>query len=212
MSFEFFGSFFVLFLAAFNWRPRLVWSCYVAAFAIALYFSSYLCLFVAGMICCKLYMDEHFDRPWVAVAGAVGIVVAIGWLALAPNAFDRPWFSAVILLSVGLISVPAVRRILSGTLSAFLGRWSFSIYLAHAIVLLSVGVPLMGFVLRTYPGNPGAYLAAGTALTLLAILSGIVLLPFDRLAIRSSRRIGGVAEQWLRRGLGRIRGMKMKRA
>jgi peptidoglycan/LPS O-acetylase OafA/YrhL len=146
MEVEFLGSLFVFgFLYCFgnaNYRPMA----YVAFLAILLTTTGppFMADFLLGIILCDLLINKNklFKLPfWLSLVFILAGLFLGGlrqeWLAL-PGA--RYWDSiGAVLVIVGVSSNVRLRGVLQLPMLSFLGKISFSLYLIHWLVLMSLG-------------------------------------------------------------------------
>jgi peptidoglycan/LPS O-acetylase OafA/YrhL len=207
MPIELTGSFLIFAIVALfgtSLRPRLI-SCAVAIFLCSLIDQSYL-TFLYGYLLAILHAridDKSFTK------GVVGNVIGLSLVALVwfyRSGHDDVGTGA--LLGAGLVLAPVfspfLRRVLTTTLSKWLGRLSFPLYLVHSAVICSLS-SLMIIKLHQLSWSPSAMAAVVVPSTVVAsLLTARLFEPIERLAIRSSRRFAELILQGrryvLRRG------------
>jgi peptidoglycan/LPS O-acetylase OafA/YrhL len=202
---ELYGSLLVLLLV--RLRARSVWWHRASVIACAGLFGTHpMFLFVLGHLCAaRLYRDPipllgaglivlglamSASKDWGAVE-AVRVVVARFAPVAAPNLFQFQSQLAAIALFLGVLLGPVAQWLLSRGPCRVLGRLSFSIYLLHFPILVTVGCA--GFVALAgalaYPVAV-AITFAGFALVVLIAAAGFERW-IDRPSIRLSRHLDG---------------------
>ncbi|WP_321858874.1 acyltransferase [Burkholderia cenocepacia] len=193
VHYEFWGSIILIGLSAF-YKRFARWAAIAAILtAVAVAGTSFLCLFVLGFV---LYLvhDRLFSvpRPLAEPAGIALLVTGI-WLSVSSNqrviadvfelsrklpvmhafdAFQFQWQISALCLFTGFLLSARLRRLGSGRAVQWLGKISFSLYLIHFPVLMTLGCWLFARLQSEgYLFASGASLILGfTASLLLATL------------------------------------------
>jgi peptidoglycan/LPS O-acetylase OafA/YrhL len=106
------------------------------------------------------------------------------------------WTLRAALIIAGVCLSPTARRALSGSLSLFLGRISFSIYLAHSLVLISLGA-LTYLLLHRDLGHALSSSIAGVAVVLVSVALGWTLHRWvERPSMRFAAKAGAAMDRW----------------
>jgi peptidoglycan/LPS O-acetylase OafA/YrhL len=106
------------------------------------------------------------------------------------------WTIRATLIIAGVCLSPTAMRALSGSMSLFLGRISFSIYLAHSLVLISLGA-LTYLLLHRDLGHALSSWIAGVTVVLVSVAIGWTLHRWvERPSMRLASRVGAAIDGW----------------
>jgi peptidoglycan/LPS O-acetylase OafA/YrhL len=210
---EFWGSMLVLALAqAYRRLPRPLFWCGCVALAVLLG-TSHFSLFLLGFFLYTRHQALLAARGWPAVLGgallfALGLAICVAKdigalsaidagarsLRLLSAESDFHWQSqagAALMFTGALLCAP-LRSLFGSAPAQWLGKLSFSVYLLHFPILLSVGCLVFALLAPTsYALALLAALSAGVALTFAAAV--LFERQVDRRAVAWSRRIGTAA-------------------
>lgn len=207
---EFWGSMLLILLAlACRRLPSLLfWPCFVLLAWIA--GSGHFLLFLAGFLLYRLHQPLLRWTHWLAsLAGAVLVVAglcisaskqvpwmtaiwqSVGHIGVLSADSDFHWQSQIgaLLLFCGVLLCAPLRRLLDNRVTLWLGRLSFSIYLLHFPILMTVGCAIFAWLTPiSYSAAVAASLLAGGTLTILS--SHYFERWGDRPSVAASRRLG----------------------
>jgi peptidoglycan/LPS O-acetylase OafA/YrhL len=208
LSIEFYGSMTVLLLCCCARRSRILWCAAMLLGAMFTIRSAYICFFVghflAAFACAERPAPASRLLPAFSVASGIFVCVLAEiwqpeWLRglctspdylLFPGQFapmQQKAFGAMLVL-VGLIHLEAARGLLSNPWLVARSKLSFPLYLIHWPILVGP-VAALFLLLSGAIGVEAARLCAIVVGICLAFAASIVFLPFDRLALDSSRAV-----------------------
>jgi len=211
MKYEFAGSFLVFIVAILFRQSKYRWILYLAL-AIAFHNTWYLG-FILGMILADLYVLGYFPfsykkKPLMILALAVGLFfgsylygssqgtiyefLKFSWL---DDTMSQMFYFSVgaALVVIAVLTLPQLSRIFESKFISGLGKFTFSLYLIHMVVLFTVGA---GFFLL-FSSFVGYSVAA--ALTIVATTPVMILATylFERYIDAPSIRVSGVFANWM---------------
>ncbi|MDR6500598.1 peptidoglycan/LPS O-acetylase OafA/YrhL [Burkholderia ambifaria] len=207
VHYEFWGSIALVGLSAIYKRCSRWAAIVTVLIAIAIAGTSFLCLFVIGFILYLIH-DRLFSVPKrLAETVGIGLLVIGMWLSASPNqkviadvfelsqklphmhAFDTfqfQWQISALCLFTGFLLSARLRSLVSGRTLQWFGKISFSLYLIHFPVLMTLGCWLFARLRSEgYLFASGASLILGftTSLLLAALVEKLV----DRPSVALSR-------------------------
>ncbi len=202
ISYELMGSFWVLCLVL-STRFKALYGVLLGS-TILLFGSNYLTLFTLGHLGARYELARRFSSAWVLVLGAafIGAAIYIGvhphlpkdvvfvcqhGLAIQPGAGGIAGEIAGTLLFFGVLLIPSFQSALCMGPFQSLGRISFSLYLVHFPLLMTIGVG--AYVATMSAGTQLARVAAVSATILAATLASII---FERLVDRPSIQLSRI--------------------
>jgi len=167
--------------------------------------NSLLLLFVVGHVASP-WLRRPVRRPWLGAAMlAAGVLVCSAGvlkpiaitlrylpdppLGLPLRADELQKIVGAVLLFTGVALSPSVSALLSSRVARWLGRLSFSIYLIHFPVLLTVSCAVFSAAASRMPSWTAGLLACATEFAVTVLMAAIFARLVDRPAIRLSRRI-----------------------
>lgn len=134
--------------------------------------------FLAGCFIAKLYLNQKYLQPTLAIAaillGIFGIIVSglFGVILSALDANRVGYFALPALFIVyGLVSLEAKQKIQFPTISLFLGDASYSIYLCHLFVIATVSKSYLYFGIAGWMPPEGLLIFAIAASLIVGSLS-----------------------------------------
>lgn len=213
MQYEFIGSFIVFIVAILSRQSKYRWIIYLALIA-GLYNTWYLG-FILGMILADLYVLGYFPfsiknkkKPLMILALVVGLIfggyvdgvskgtfyefLKLGWL----NDIQSQIFYFSIgatLVTIAVLTLPKVSRIFESKIISGLGKYTFSLYLIHMVVLFTVGA---GFFLL-FSSIFGYTLAAGLTIVATLPVVGLATYLFEKYIDAPSIRLSGIFANWM---------------
>lgn len=210
---EFYGSILVLLLVAAQRTLPPFWHRLICTIAFCGLIAHPLGLFVIGHFAAKMLKTSDWEtlsaRRTTKIAGGCAIALGVSMSAhLAPHLLMRAYNHAVafeklpmkaddfhffsqygaILIFFGVLAVPGVQTALGSGLGKCLGKYSFSVYLVHFPILLT----LVSFLTVRFAalGTAGAFcLASIIGLSVTAVLTVLFERWVDRPATELSRRL-----------------------
>lgn len=194
MSIELAGSFLVLALILAVGRHRFrIAILFGASVMIALVASrlntAMLSLFPLGATLAGAFERGWLQRIPVSVALAL-LIVGCAITSILPLDIQI-WGAGAGIIVVACIAMPQTRALLSGKLSAWLGRLSFPLYLMHGPVMWLVGEPLMA----RSADSVGLQLTVQAVTILASFIAAMLFLPVNTFAIWLARIFGGALER-----------------
>jgi len=198
MSFELIGSYIVFGLLAFKTRWRWIVSGIFLAFSLVTV--SLYALFVAGVCIAEAYALNFHRRPLAQATCAVFLILTAIWamfLPPAPPGFTTSYFACVILLCVALIGLNSTRRFFETSVSRFLGRISFPLYLVQVPIIYCFSLQTVAALEGLGVSVGTSRLIAGLATIPVCIIAALMFAPVDRASVWIARSVGGwFARQW----------------
>jgi peptidoglycan/LPS O-acetylase OafA/YrhL len=184
---EFFGSLLVLLLVAVAaaCRRALSVGCVGGAFVVALLWNPLLSLFIIGHVLTPLLGGASPNRRY-RVVGWVCLLVGIAMSADLASPLPGE-----VLIFVGVGLLPMVQRWLGGALAQRLGTLSFSIYLVHFPLLLTVVSLLFRSLARSLPYDAALAVCVAFGVPLTLVVAVLFERLVDRPAILLSRSLRG---------------------
>lgn len=182
MGIELMGSFVVLGGLFLLGRTRWRWAAYGVAFVGFWVANSFYTLFVAGALMADLYASYrpnlNAKSAWALVGVGVLLPMIGPWEVWVGNVSAISLFAAVCFAGLGTGA-------LSGSVSRWLGRVSFPLYLIHGPVMF-VFVPMFMWA----EADNVKLLAVQIAVVAASLAASHALVPVNKLAVRVSRAVG----------------------
>lgn len=207
--YEFIGSFIVLMTAMFFGRLRLRYVVY--AFLCVLFMESYLLGFVLGMILADLYSRKLF--PFNDIKSGAWLVLGIGlFMGGFPlkaagqfyHAMSIPAFGSAIsqvfftcigaaLVMICVLASPVLSRIFSHRILSGLGKYTYSIYLVHLPIFLSVCPTIFLSIHSTMNYHLAALVSVVATLFVIALVTVL----FEKYVDGPSIRLSSLFARWI---------------
>ena len=201
MSFELIGSYIVFGLLTFQTR-RLRWIVSGILLLFGLATASLYALFIAGVCLAEAYALNLHKRRLAQAACAVFLLLAAIWAMFippAPPGFTTSYLVCVIFLCIALIGLNSARRFFETSVSHFLGRISFPLYLVQAPIIYCF--TLRAVVALEWLGLSveASRLIAGVVTIPVCIIAALIFAPVDRGSVWIARSVGSwFSHQWRR--------------
>jgi len=211
MQYEFVGSFIVFIVAILFRQSKFRWIIYLALI-VGLYNTWYLG-FILGMILADLYVLGYFPftrrkKPLMVLVLFAGLLLGsyidgvsdgtfysflkVSWLGDIQSLVF--YFSVgAALVTVAVLTMPKVSKFFESKIISGLGKYTFSLYLMHMVVLFTVGA---GFFLLF---NSIAGYTTAAVLTIIATLPVVALVTylFEKYIDAPSIKLSGVFANWM---------------
>jgi len=202
MSYEFFGSFMVFAILAVMRTGTLRTWVFAATFAALALWQSFYALFIGGILLADLFRQFHTRKPAELLGGALccgGII-----LCLFLNAwFGFAYIASAMLLTAGVAFCGPVRRLFENSLSDFLGRISYPLYLVQAVIIYSFSLWSLDALSTFGLAQSTQRWIVDFATLPVAFLGAIAFSPANDFAVALSRKFGAMAIAALDRLSGR---------
>lgn len=191
MPYELFGSYLVLATLALIGGLSRRFVIYAVLMVLAYLTNPYYTTFVIGLIFAEIYSQVYSQEIFAKLKRRL---VLLSKILLLPAIYfctvfnaDEPlntYLLTATLITFCLIFNPQMTNILSGKLSRFLGKISFTLYLTHGPLFLLYTVNLYRIINPSYIGSWPIALLVDLSTVLVCIVAAWVLVPIDKLGIK----------------------------
>ncbi len=212
MLYEFIGSLFIFLILILFGKLEKRWIVYI--FFIFLTFKTWYLAFILGMILADLYSQKKF--PFTNTSPKLmGTILVLGMFFGGYPSFGPTNTSiyetlkisgltdtqnlslyttvGALLVIVGVLTVPAVSRVFSTRFISGLGKYTFSLYLTHSLVLFTVTTGLFVWFISFMGFNRAALLALTLSIPVIVLVSYL----FERYVDAPSIKASGVFANWM---------------
>ena len=212
MMYEFAGSFIVFVSLMLFGKLERRWIVY--GFLLLLTFSTWFMAFIAGMILADLYAKKRFpfngsSSKFMVFILLLGLFLG-GYPVFAPteasiyNTLRLPMYIdaqnliiytsiGAVLVIIGSLAIPAVTKFLSHKYISGLGKYTFSVYLVHKLVLFSLTTGLLAWFITFMGYNQAALLSILISIPVIVLSTYL----FERYIDAPSIHVSGVFANWL---------------
>lgn len=212
MLFEFAGSFLVFLVLALFGKFQKRWIIYI--FLIVLTFKTWYLAFIIGMVLADLYAQRKF--PFNGTSPKfMGLILLLGIFFGGFPVFG-PTESSIyntlkivglsdsqnlsiyttlgaLLVVVGVLAVPVVSKFFSSKFISGLGKYTFSLYLVHKLVLFSLTTGLFVWFMSFMYFNQAALLSITLSIPVILVATYL----FERFVDSPSIKVSGIFANWL---------------
>lgn len=204
MGIELRGSFLVFaFLALFGRLPRRA-VVYGVAIPLLYRVDTFMMMFLFGVCLCDTIIGRRHAKPWPWSACAVLVLLGLMLGGLSPywtSSYGFVWSALMplcdvlgaVLVVAGTAAAPWQAPRVGHAVLAFLGRVSFSLYLLHIPLLLSLGCGTFLFLSASagWPHLPSAAMATALCVAVTLTMSWLAAVTVEDASIQLGRRLSG---------------------
>lgn len=148
----------------------------------------YYTAFFVGLLFAEIYSEQLFPRikNLLPLAAKLLIVPAIYLCCKLSQATINAYLIASVLLCFCLIFNPITEKLLSSSLSVFLGKISYCLYLSHVTILYIFTINFY-HILQVPSGFSATKLFINLLTVGICLLSAYLLVPVDRMSIKMAK-------------------------